>query len=53
MGMSARIEKRDTAEQATEVTTESIFDSIKSGIKKTFSDDNINVSSHDRRDNFV
>ena len=41
--MSARIEKRDTGDQPTEITTESIFDMIKSGIKNTFSDDNINV----------
>lgn len=44
--MSARIEKRDVADQATEITTESIFDMIKSGIKNTFSDDNISVRLH-------
>lgn len=41
--MSARIQ-RDTVDQATEITTESFLDSIKSGLKKTFSDENINVS---------
>lgn len=41
--MSARIQ-RDTADQAIEITTESFFDSIKSGLKKTFSDENVNVS---------
>jgi hypothetical protein len=47
MSLSARIEKRDAVEQATEITTESLLDSFKSGIKKTFSDENLNVSDHD------
>lgn len=46
--MSARIVKRDAGEQqidAIEITTESLFGSIRSGLKKTFSDENIEVSS--------
>lgn len=46
--MSAHIVKRDAGEQqidAIEITTESLFGSIRSGLKKTFSDENIEVSS--------
>lgn len=46
MSMSARIEKRDTADQAVEITTQSIFESFKGGVKNLFSDDNVKVSSN-------
>jgi hypothetical protein len=39
--MSAHIEKRDAGD--VEITTQGIIDLFKSGITKTFSDDNINV----------
>jgi hypothetical protein len=43
--MSAHIRKRDTAEVGDlEITTPGLFDSIKTGLQKTFSEDNLNVS---------
>lgn len=41
VSLSARIEKRDVAD--VEITTESFFDRIKSGLQNTFSEDNFNV----------
>lgn len=45
--MSAHIEKRDAPnvqEDAITVTTESILDTVKSGVSKTFSQDSLDVS---------
>lgn len=43
--MGARLEKRDTAETGDQtVTTESFLDTLKNGVKNTFSPENIEVS---------
>ena len=43
--MTAHIQKRDTEVGDVEITTQGIFDAFKSGLEKTFSADNLNVSS--------
>lgn len=43
--MTAHIQKRDTSEVGdVEITTQGILDAFKSGLEKTFSADNLNVS---------